>query len=262
MPLNSESISSTMPYVQVCELAASNKLYFDRFKSIPQYKEILEHVTESQGHDYLKIVKEDNPWLLDHLKLFSTNDTYGSPVTFSYKDIGNFSPTTLRYIKVLSDLFTMFGSLKDMKIIEIGCGYGGQSKIISSIFNIESYTYVDLPEVIQLTEKYTDTVGMEIVKRKFVTTDNLELLETDYDLVISNYAFTECSKAVEMEYIEKIFNNSTRGYITCNFISELCGKGVGFSYTLEELSKLVPYAEEYPEVPLTFDKNIILKWQR
>tara|TARA_R110000765_G_C18797810_1_gene593252 strand:+ start:68 stop:853 length:786 start_codon:yes stop_codon:yes gene_type:complete len=260
----SESISSRTPYVRVCHLAASNDSYFDVFKSNPEYRQILEHVTEEDGHKYLQLIKEDNPWLLEKFDLFSNNDKYGSPLKFTYKDtasdIEEFSPTTLRYVKVLSDLFSMFGSLKGMKIIEIGCGYGGQSKIISSIFNIDSYTYVDLPEVVGLAKKYTDSVEMHEVDRKFITTDNLTLLEESYDLVISNYAFTECSKEVEKEYIESVLNKSKHGYITCNFISALCGRGEDFSYSKEELLELLPYAEESPEKPLTFHRNLILSW--
>ena len=40
------------------------------------------------------------------------------------------------------------------KIIELGCGYGGQSIFLNKILNVKQYTFVDLPEVNKLIEKF------------------------------------------------------------------------------------------------------------
>ena len=61
---------------------------------------------------------------------FRENDRLGSPLTCDYDACGRFSPTTLRYAKVYSDLMRLFRDLDGQRIIEIGGGYGGQCFVI------------------------------------------------------------------------------------------------------------------------------------
>ena len=169
------------------------------------------------------------------------------------------SPTTLRYIKILTDLKKFFGSLDDMNIVEIGCGYGGQSKIICDVYDVKSYTYIDLPDVVKLIEKYTNRISVNTDKKFIASNEVDEKIEGEYDLVISNYAFTECIPSVQKKYIDLVLNNSKRGYITCNFINS--------TFELEAYSKdqLVEYikhdVKEYEETPNTCSGNCVLGWE-
>jgi ribosomal protein L11 methylase PrmA len=78
-----------------------------------------------------------------------------------------------------------------------------------------------------------------------------------YDLIISNYAFTECTKSIQDIYLEKVINHSKKGYITCNHISDLFQIS---SYSKQELLTLLKDSKEKPEEPITFNNNYILYW--
>ena len=251
------SISDTEAYRKVCWEAASDDAKFACFKSHPDYRTVLEHVNLEQGIAYLKFVIKNTPEILTHLKKFQTNDEVGKPVTCEFSlngtTYGNFSPTTFRYVKVLSELMTLFGPLDQFSIIEIGCGYGGQAKIIKDAFDV-FYDIIDLPEVEALVHRYSMKLGFDV--GTFSAFQN-------YDLFISNYAFTELNGELQQKYLEKVISRCKRGYITCNFIGGRLGLN---SLTLAELTKKIEFygykVELIPEEPKTAANNIILVWGR
>lgn len=249
------SISDDNIYPHFCDLASKNQLIFNTFRSNQNYTGILEHVTMSQGSEYLEIIKRDNINLLNNINKFKTSDLVGSPNTFNY-EIGDISPTTIRYIKVLSDLIREFGDLSNLDIVEIGCGYGGQSKIIMDVFEVKSYTLIDLPEVLELSKKYLESVGVDISKIYFKTMDMLET--ANYDLFISNYAFTECDKEVQLEYFNKVISKSKYGYITANFINDIFNLDY---FTKDELCNMITNTYLIEEEPKTHVNNIIIAWK-
>ena len=162
-----------------------------------------------------------NHLLRNHLNDFVTSENVGSPYTFPYKH--NFfsrkylfSPTTLRYIKVLSDLLQFFGSLDGMNIVEIGGGYGGLCKIISDFSRIESYTLVDLKPALDLSKRFLNEFSINNVG--YITEKDLSCVK-QYDLVISNYAFSEICRDTQNLYMKNILEKSSRGYLLCNFKS-------------------------------------------
>lgn len=251
------SISDTQRYKNACQMAALNDFYFSFFKQNPDYTEILEHVSEDQGKLYKQYLDQNFPEYISKLDKFKQNDLYGSTKLFNYDGIGQISPTTLRYIKVLSDLKQLYGSLDNFNIIEIGVGYGGQCKIISDFFNIQNYYLVDLDESLNLAQKYLNKLNVNNVKA--VRPNDIVSLNKKFDLIISNYAFTEISKTIQEFYLNNIILNSSRGYITCNFISQYCNID---SYSLKELeSKLNHFnTKKLEEFPLTHKDNLILYW--
>ena len=252
-----DSISDMDSYLGVVKAAVADDSVFSKFKTYPGYTEILEHVSYDQGLAYLHNIEEFSPELLEDIHKFSENDLQGSPVVYQYS-VGSISPTTLRYIKVLSDLITYYGSLDGMDIVEIGCGYGGQSKIICEKFNVASYTYIDLPDVINLISKYTSSILPNQNKVMIPYKEMGGMVKDSYDLIISNYAFTECTVELQNKYIDSVLNRSKRGYITCNFVSGLFNME---SLTLEAIRETVDHKTEVSdEVPLTFKGNCILHW--
>ena len=78
----------------------------------------------------------------------------------------------------------------------------------------------------------------------------------DYDLVISNYAFSELRREVQDMYLEKIILRSKRGYITWNSISL---KNFG-GYSVNELLAKIPGSIRIDERPLTDPDNCIIIW--
>lgn len=254
------SITHYSRYLRICSLAATDPAVFSHFRREPAYLEVLEHVPESEGADYLRVIRRDSPHLLGaRLKRFRANDRYGSPKTYRYPRIGKISPTTLRYIKVLSDLERRFGDLSDKRIVEIGVGYGGQCRLVTSNWPVQSYTLVDLAPALDLARAYLSKFargGSDILDAvAFKAAD--EDIDGTFDLCISNYAFTELSRETQSRYVRMVVEPSRAGYMTCNFISG--GFGIS-SMSPEELFALHQGSEWLPEEPLTHPDNRILVW--
>ena len=252
------SISDDEVYPDFCETASKYDSVFNTFRSNPKYQNILEHVSKEQGNQYLNLIKRDNPDILSLKDKFITNDVIGNPPRYTFDELGYISPTTIRYIKVLSDLIKEYGNLDNMDIVEIGCGYGGQAKIIMDMYNVNSYTLIDLPSVLSLMKKYLesyDSIDHSKINYKSIT----ELSDTEkYDLAISNYAFTECTKSTQKEYYDKVLSKSDRGYITANFINDIFSLDY---YTKEELLSMFDESYVKPEEPNTHINNFILLWK-
>ena len=250
------SISDNGVYPNFCKIAVSDEMTFKYFRSNDNYTSILEHVKFEEGKVYLDIVSNTNPELLENIEKYKTSENVGNPKTFLYDSIGRVSPTTLRYIKVLSDLKQNFGDLTGMDIVEIGCGYGGQSKIITDTFSVKSYTLIDLPETLELAKKFLTRVGVNIESFTFKTMDQLE--DRKYDLAISNYALTECKKDIQTEYLNKVVLNSKKGYITANFVNDCFNLDF---LTKDEWIDSIPSSFIVDEGPQTHKDNIVILWK-
>lgn len=249
------SISNHDSYKNICRLASLDENTFNTFKTNHAYNAILEHVSIDQGGQYLEYLNANYPEYKEHLDKFKQNDTLGGSKMYEYGGIGNISPSTLRYIKVLFDLVKLFGDLNNKKIIEIGVGYGGQCFVLSQLFpNVQKYALVDLDEALLLSGKYLNKLS---TRHEVVTIDNLESLNEEFDLVISNYAYSELRRDLQDYYYDKIINKSKHGYFTLNFISHLFNiDSYSFEDTKEKFKeKNFSLMEEYPK---TSDNNIIL----
>ncbi|PIS09354.1 putative sugar O-methyltransferase [Candidatus Beckwithbacteria bacterium CG10_big_fil_rev_8_21_14_0_10_34_10] len=258
------SVSDRKSYAEICTLASKNDAVFKNFKRHKDYQRVLEHVTQKQGQAYLNVIKSENKNLLKHISKFQENDQLGNPLTFSYKinkKNTTLSPTTLRYVKVLSDLKNIFSTLNNFEIIEIGGGYGGQGKIISSVFKFKSYTMVDLVTVLPLARKY---LRMLKVKNVFFLKPSKIPAKKIYDLVISNYAFSECGKEIQNEYIDKVLKTTKKGYITYNYQNESKNKYHPVSpYSKKEIIRILSKYHQLkilPERPKTGSANFIIVW--
>ncbi len=205
-------------YLTVCKNAVDNNIVFNTFKSNPDYKEVLEHLSQRLGQNHLNNIVKNNFWLLDerHFDKFILNDLYGNPDRYEFNyNLRKFwaSPTTIQYISVLSNLIDRFKSLRDLKIIEIGGGYGGQSFITQQCFDVSCYHIIDLDEAGLLQEKYLKKLDCFDCVEIF---SNAKYAAINYDLVISNYALSEVSDEDQLKYVKDILLCATHGYITCN----------------------------------------------
>ena len=265
--ISAKSISELSEYPKFCEIAAKEDVIFQDFKRNPKYQYVLEHLDLNQGLDYLAVITRSYPFILNKIEKFRENDRLGNPLTYYYGSLyGNLSPSTLRYMKVAGELVDLFGDLSNKKIIEIGGGYGGQCKIISDLTGFNSYTLIDLPECCLLAEKYLKTLNVNntyfISSRNLPTSpDRCRPKEKLYDLVISNYAFSEITSDEQIEYIDKIINKSKSGYITCNFTSDFFYLT---SLSLEEILSLITIPgrkiQVLPEEPNSFPGNTLIIW--
>ena len=245
------SISDNHLYPSVCSRATHNDSDFATFKSNASYQAILEHVSEELGKKYYKEINNSN--ILLNIDKFKVNDKLGGPLKFTY-DFGEFSPTTVRYMKVLNDILSRW-DIDGKNIIEIGAGYGGQYFVMKQISNPRKWSFVDLPDVISLISKYLTALDTNENVEYVDGTNTGHIYDEEYDLVISNYGISECSEVVQKHYIEKIISKCKHGYILHNQMA---------SYSLDnfvgDLQKLGKDVAILNEVPLTGNNNVLLVW--
>lgn len=210
---NPTSITDNAEYRKFCLLAATNDELFEQFKRAPIFIRLMPHVSLHLGKECLKLIYRKYPHLLSSMDKFRENDSIGNPITHEHGKFGLFSSANLRYIKIAGEIEALFGPLSGKRIIEIGGGFGGQCKILADLFDYKSYTLIDLPEPLLLAEKYLECLGIR--KTIFSTLEELNK-EEEYDLVISNYAFSECRRHIQKEYLEKVIKKSHCGYMLCN----------------------------------------------
>jgi hypothetical protein len=201
-----ESDSQKTNYEASVEKIINTEFSFDNFRRSFSYCEIVENVTHRQGLAYASRIESlTNGGLV--LKVGNQNDIIGNPIRFKYPVFGKISPTTLRYISVALEIKNKFGPNLSGEFVEIGGGYGGQISILKDYFRINNYGVYDLHNVQSLIKKYLESID-KIKDIKFL---NLETSEKSvWDLVISNYAFSELPKELQEIYIDKSFIEITK----------------------------------------------------
>ena len=240
-------------YLKTCKWASEDEKSFQNFRRDSFYNVVIEHVGYQLGLDYLIHAIKQTPELLKYADNFIKSENIGNPVIYYYDIMQNYlSPTTCRYIKVLSDLIKLFGSLDNIDIVEIGGGYGGQCKIIHDVFKPKTYTIIDLDYAMKLAKRFLDYFNIKPIFRT-VTDINVK----SYDLCISNYAFSELDRSYQDFYAEKIIKLSKKGYMTCNLMGLRDREG---AFTTDELKSLKENSEILPEVPKSFNNNLIFIW--
>jgi phospholipid N-methyltransferase len=249
------SKSDNGSYSIAVEEALTNKKKFNNFKSNIFYQVVLEHVSYPQGLEYLNIIKRDSN-LIKNIDKFLINDQIGNPKKYYYEELKTkISPTTLRYIKVASDIKKIF---KDeiTDIVEIGCGYGGQYLILDQVMKINHYILMDLPNVNKLIDKYLEHHSLN----SSYETKTIDQLQSNkqFDLVISNYAFSELPPQTQISYIKKILLKSKNGYLTMNSGKE--NSVLKKHLLLEEIKNYIKDITILEEEPNTYEGNYIIIW--
>ena len=250
------SDSENTNYLSAIMHALKSQKAFDNFKRSYSYRKVIEHVNEDQGRSYLDILEMRMDSILSRgLSTVLISDQVGNPIKYHYARYENpFSPTTLRYLKVTSDLKILFGSSLG-QVAEIGCGYGGQTLVNDQLLNVQSARLFDMQIVNKLIDRY---LNAHLLNGTYVTTVINKEEPRDYDLVISNYAFSELPKTLQLAYIKKVLSKSKRGYLTMN--SGLGNKRSTGKLTLDELTELLPEFRVIEEEPLTTNQNYIIVW--
>ncbi|MCA0870171.1 putative sugar O-methyltransferase [Seohaeicola saemankumensis] len=251
------SDSDNGSYLLSVRRAVASYRHFENFKRDKAYNKILEHVSREDGQIYLDVLKSRDDGILEAARpTLLQSDVIGNPRKYDYAG-ESLSPTTLRYLKVASDLKRLFGGQIGSKIAEIGGGYGGQALVCDDVFKTEEYHIFDLPDVTRLVSRYLESFLMH---GSYVT-HTLNAAQVDsYDLIISNYAFSEVPKAVQSAYVRKVLAQSKRGYLTMNSGKSDHAGREGAKLTLAELESMLPPFEIYDEHPVTAPHNYIIVW--
>lgn len=250
------SDSQVTGYEKAVKEAINSPKKFSKFRRLHNYRTILEHLSYKQGLQYLTHVNEIDSSLISKFQFFNQNYNVGKPYCFTYSGIGKISPTTLRYIAVAGDLSQLFDLEGNLKIAEIGVGYGGQFQVLSYLFPINSYSMFDLPDVLTLAKMY-----LEKSRSGVTICESLTSIQTsNWDLVISNYAFSELPISLQREYLAKVLLKSKSGYMIMNSgRTNVTGRSEG-KMTLNELKSHFPDMVVFEEEPLTHPDNYVVAW--
>jgi putative sugar O-methyltransferase len=243
------SISDNNTYPNFCAQAAEKDDIFATFKQNSIYNDILEHVTYEEGIEYFNQFK-NNETIIKNIDKCKINDSVGAPRSYNYNQIGMFSPTTLRYIKILNDLSQL--NLNNKHIVEIGAGYGGQYTILKQFYRPTKYTFIDLKEVLSLIKKYINTLQIQDTETEFIDGITLNQIISS-DLVISNYAFSECTTDIQNLYINNVLRHAKHGYMIYNNFN---------GYNHEQFITLMNpiKVRVNKEIPQTHPNNVLLTW--
>ena len=247
------SISDSNMYVEYatfCELASQHDEIFSHFRSHPAYRAVLEHVPHWLAVKYARLLKNND----SYSKTLEKIDRFGTPWKFHYRFFGEVSPTALRYCFFTETIMDLFPRAKFTSVCEIGSGFGGQILALSDRFSLEEVTLVDIPPALSLTSKFLNSVGVAF---RLNLNSPSESNEKEFDLLVSNYAFSELNRKYQDWYIKNYILKSKNGFILWNKLSfvELDG------YSLDYLISIIPGAKMMPESPLSFDGNTVIYWQ-
>jgi len=247
-------------YLNAVDLAVRNDRRFKRFKRDKSYQIVLEHVTEQLGSKYLEVIlSREDGFFENGIESINQQDEVGSPIKYRYETpLGQMllSPTTLRYLKVASDINGLFGSSFEY-VSEIGGGYGGQALVNDQLLRVKRVEIFDLPIVNNLITKY---LNIPVLNGSFSVSTLNQAVEKSYDLVISNYAFSELPIELQTQYLKKVIAKSKCGYLTMN-TGLNANKNQNGRITPEQFRTLIPSSEIFEETPPTNgDKNWLIVW--
>ncbi len=219
-------------YINCINSFINNDIDSWSFKSNPDYCEVLEHVSENLGREYLLEIKNRfDVFFNTHknylIELCHTNDLYGKTVKHEFDNFTICSPTNLRYIlhSLLILKYMEECDLNNVNVIEIGGGYGGLCFFVcklSKLFNINinTYTIFDLHAALILQKKYIEifNIGVNVNYCDINNIENNEKLNVN-SFLISNYAFSEISSELQDKYKIQVLNPyCSYGFLAWNCI--------------------------------------------
>jgi hypothetical protein len=230
------SISDIPAYRELCRRAADDLAVFHGFRSHPTYAYIVETAVPEVGQDYGTIALETLPAYRGMLDEFRRNDGIGGPPLVRYPGFGVFAPNTLRYVKHAADIERHFEPLAGKRVAEIGAGYGGLCRILSTRFADIEFHIFDLPEALALAERYLDLLGVRGVYFHSCF-DPIRL--ADVDLVISSYAFSELNRTEQDRYLDGVVVGARAGFI---HYGNVVATGAERSHAVAAIEARIPQA--------------------
>ena len=249
-----KSVSDNFTYPNFCLEASKDEKVFETFRRNEIYQNILEHVSFEIAIQYFSLLKSKHNLkdteIYDKIEKFNE---IGSPeLILVSKEIPKVSSTGLRYLFTGLEIksFLEKNNLPSKKIVELGCGYGGQSIILSDLLEIEEYTYIDLEEVNELIKKFVSNYKINF-STKFATLNSTDFKNND--LFISNYSFSELPRNLQKKALSKVIKSSKSGFMIIN--SENFSKEYKFM-TKEEYKNLFNNYQITEEQPQTSHDNL------
>lgn len=247
--MNSDTIYSRWQ-LYCKKILETNKI--NDFKNHPDIEYMLEHNNlVYYGQTFLQNILTSSKDILsiDTINnILSRNEFIGNSNKNVFRnDIIPCHGSSLRYLYMSLLFLNFIKDLNNIKIIEIGGGYGGFSSVFIELskicgLNISEYILIDIDHVIDLQKEYhnNNNVGFNFKYINFKNISSLDLKSEDY-ILFSSYSLSEVSPSVRKQYYDTIFNNIRYGMIFWNTI-DIDLDLTKFNYTEEEeIPKTGPY---------------------
>jgi hypothetical protein len=210
----------TTNYINKLKLFITDDILFSNFRRDPDYGKILSGDPYVVGEDAifnLKAINELDNYLTNKSEIIR-NNLIGNPLIYDYPEIGEDNPSTLMYYYTTLTIKNLLNDYKPKKIVEIGGGYGGLCRLISSFIGFDEYIIIDLPDVINLTKKYLDNYPELSNKITYISCENLNTLIPihNVDLTIANSSLAELDHTTQKLYINKAFKDTKFAHVIWN----------------------------------------------
>lgn len=148
------------------------------------------------------------------------NDRIGGPIIYKFDDLPECSSSTLQYLDNAFDIQDLLNGTQIRNITEIGGGFGGLCRILSTCVPFETYTIIDQPEPLKLAEKYLSHYPELAGRTRFISCFNLEDIRQlpSQDLLIACSSMSELDPGIQDFYSNSLILNSTFAYLVYNTI--------------------------------------------
>ena len=84
---------------------------------------------------------------------------------------------------------------------------------MSSFIKFDQYLLLDLEECNLLSRRYLSIFNLPTLSHR---AEEIDEIDENFDLLISNYALSECNRETQMMYIERFVKKSNKFYIMHN----------------------------------------------
>jgi putative sugar O-methyltransferase len=194
-------------YYKIVNDALVDDDVFNNFKNRYEYYSIVGMSEKWQSDIWFESIKNNYPYIFNRLNEYSKNDLFCNPNGVTNYDGYLLTPNTLRYINTCCEIYEYFNfNNTEIKVTELGIGYGGLCFMMNKTFNINSYTLIDLPNVYELSNKYLKLLGVDNHIQKF----------NGADLFISEFGLSEFDDDEMYEFYEKYLLESKYIYLHMN----------------------------------------------
>lgn len=208
-------------YLDACFMAAKNDKDFENFRRDSSYGVILEGGSFQIGMERFERLSSSGglDWLNANLEEFKKNDNFGNPLKWNFEfHESPLSSSVINYANDAFEIANLIGISKIQKIVEIGGGYGGLCRILSSVVSFDQYILIDQPQPLALAKKYLDSYPHLANKISYISSFDKEKIKklSDIDLFIACNSIAELNEREQEFYNNYIILKSDLSYIVYN----------------------------------------------